>query len=492
MPLDFATIADLPALALPLDPTVNFLADDGVNTGRVPLSAISSGSLGAFYNPLSFNCVGDGVTDDTTNWNSMIAEINSAAVPAAIWLPPGKNFAIGAATPITARTDILGFGRGDLNGASPVSGVTGLSATVAPIEFQAHGSRAQNFGLIDGSGSSTPTNAGILFTEGYGSQVVFCSVQGFGRCVDFVDGGENQIQGNLLTGFAIDGIRIRNVAVPDGGDSAIIGNQIMSRTRNATGDAIRQDSGGGLKIIGNKINNRSGSFKRGYHLFGTAGVNTILLLIVGNSFENMSEEGILCEGSGGAWQNLLMSGNQFGHYGSVNKNAIKIDSTSTDFDRVVIADSIFNGSASSTLAAIDLTSLDNVAIGSAVRSVFPKLVSATSVTNIRNDMARYGVQLLVDGATITPDAINSENMRVTLGGNRTLANMPITYDGCVSNIRVIQDGTGSRTLAYGSKYKFPGGTTPVLSTAPGAKDLLSFQYDATDDTFFLVAQKAFA
>lgn len=101
-------------------------------------------------------------------------------------------------------------------------------------------------------------------------------------------------------------------------------------------------------------------------------------------------------------------------------------------------------------------------------------------------------QTLSDGATINWDADAGLNARVTLGGNRTLANPTNLVAGDVLNLRIVQDGTGSRTLAYGSKWKFPGGTVPVLSTAAGAVDFLSAQYDATADTLFAVLNKAFA
>ena len=79
-----------------------------------------------------------------------------------------------------------------------------------------------------------------------------------------------------------------------------------------------------------------------------------------------------------------------------------------------------------------------------------------------------------------------------LGGNRTLANPTGLRDGQVLNFRIVQDGTGSRTLAYGSAFKFAGGTAPTLSTAAGAKDFMSCQYDAADGTLFCVLNKAFA
>jgi hypothetical protein len=102
-----------------------------------------------------------------------------------------------------------------------------------------------------------------------------------------------------------------------------------------------------------------------------------------------------------------------------------------------------------------------------------------------------GVFALTDAATILVDASQGDNFRVTLGGNRTLDNPSNLSDGQVLNYRILQDATGGRTLAYASKYKFPGGTAPVLSTAANAKDFMSCQYDATADTLFCVLNKDF-
>ena len=85
---------------------------------------------------------------------------------------------------------------------------------------------------------------------------------------------------------------------------------------------------------------------------------------------------------------------------------------------------------------------------------------------------------LVDGANIAVDASLSNNFSVTLGGNRTLDNPTNLTAGMVLNFTIDQDGTGSRTLAYGNLYKFPGGTH-VLSTTANAKDLISAYYDGT-------------
>jgi hypothetical protein len=39
---------------------------------------------------------------------------------------------------------------------------------------------------------------------------------------------------------------------------------------------------------------------------------------------------------------------------------------------------------------------------------------------------------------------------------------------------ITQDGTGSRTLAYGSNFKFVGGTAPTLSTAAASVDRIDY------------------
>jgi hypothetical protein len=86
---------------------------------------------------------------------------------------------------------------------------------------------------------------------------------------------------------------------------------------------------------------------------------------------------------------------------------------------------------------------------------------------------------LTDGATIAVNAALSDVFRVTLGGNRTLANPTNPTDGQTITVEVIQDATGSRTLSYGGAYSFTASTPqPSLSTTAGDRDLISFFYDA--------------
>lgn len=80
---------------------------------------------------------------------------------------------------------------------------------------------------------------------------------------------------------------------------------------------------------------------------------------------------------------------------------------------------------------------------------------------------------LTDGPSIVFNGGLSNSFTLTLGGNRTLANPINSVAGFTYIIRIVQDATGGRTLAYGSNFKFPGGTVPTLSTAANAVDILT-------------------
>ncbi len=84
-------------------------------------------------------------------------------------------------------------------------------------------------------------------------------------------------------------------------------------------------------------------------------------------------------------------------------------------------------------------------------------------------------QTLTDGATITFNAANGRSARVTLGGNRTLAFTNFS-NGMFLSLLVIQDATGSRTLALPASTRvIAGGAGAVtLTTTAAAHDVLTF------------------
>jgi hypothetical protein len=84
------------------------------------------------------------------------------------------------------------------------------------------------------------------------------------------------------------------------------------------------------------------------------------------------------------------------------------------------------------------------------------------------------ITALTDAATISVDMSTSCNFSVTLAGNRTLGNPSTIPVGQSGSFFITQDATGSRTLAYSSYYKFPGGLAPVLSTTANATDRIDY------------------
>ena len=105
-------------------------------------------------------------------------------------------------------------------------------------------------------------------------------------------------------------------------------------------------------------------------------------------------------------------------------------------------------------------------------------IRASEFNNLRKDvvlgLAVAGTE--TDGATVTIDLSDKTKGKirsVTLGGNRTLALSNETV-GQTFGLRIIQDGTGSRTITWWSGIKWDSGVTPVLSTTPAAIDVFVF------------------
>jgi hypothetical protein len=166
--------------------------------------------------------------------------------------------------------------------------------------------------------------------------------------------------------------------------------------------------------------------------------------------------------------------------------SIPLSQLDTDISTVYAAvNGIANGV--NALANVNITGgvIDNVPIGATTpaNGTFTNLnVSAnatfanlsSSVTLSANGNAYMQIVSLTDGATITPNLAAGNNFTVTLGGNRVLANATNLTAGQSGVIYVVQDGTGSRTLSYGTMWRFPSNTAPTLSTAANAIDVLPY------------------
>ena len=122
------------------------------------------------------------------------------------------------------------------------------------------------------------------------------------------------------------------------------------------------------------------------------------------------------------------------------------------------------------LTATALTSDD---IGTTVQA-YDADNAVTDVTQTFTAAQRGAITTLTSGATVTPDFATSNNYTLTLDQNLTVANPTNLTAGQSGSIFLVQDGTGSRTAAWGSYWDFAGGTAPTLSTTASAVDRIDY------------------
>ena len=114
----------------------------------------------------------------------------------------------------------------------------------------------------------------------------------------------------------------------------------------------------------------------------------------------------------------------------------------------------------------------SVTVNSTVRGDF--VVEAGSLKVGTSARAYNPITTLTDAASITSNFALGNNFLVTIGGNRTLAAPSNAVAGQSGSIYIVQDGTGSRTLAYNAAWQFVSATVPTLSTGAGDVDMLVY------------------
>lgn len=133
---------------------------------------------------------------------------------------------------------------------------------------------------------------------------------------------------------------------------------------------------------------------------------------------------------------------------------------------------VHDGSTAGGVPLLTETGL-TTAIGSTVQA-YDADTAKTDTAQTFTAAQRGEITTLTDGATITPDFADSNNFTVTLGGNRNLANPTNLVAGQSGSIFIVQDGTGSRTLAWGSYWDFAAGVAPTLTTTAAAVDRVDY------------------
>ena len=139
---------------------------------------------------------------------------------------------------------------------------------------------------------------------------------------------------------------------------------------------------------------------------------------------------------------------------------VKVDTITTSTKTVTVDDLTANG----------LTSSD---IGSTVQA-YDADTAKTDTAQTFTAGQRGEITTLTSASTVTPDFADSNNFTLTLGTNVTLANPSNLTAGQSGSIFLVQDGTGSRTITFGSYWDFAGGSAPTISTAASSVDRVDY------------------
>lgn len=96
------------------------------------------------------------------------------------------------------------------------------------------------------------------------------------------------------------------------------------------------------------------------------------------------------------------------------------------------------------------------------------------------------MQTVAAATTLAVDYTLGQYVKVTMGANIvtfSITNPPASGRYGAIRLKLVQDGTGGRTLAFPGTYKVAGGTAVTLSTAPGAIDYVDLWTDDGGSTW---------
>ncbi|MGJ7039153.1 hypothetical protein J2Y63_002408 [Shinella sp. BE166] len=122
------------------------------------------------------------------------------------------------------------------------------------------------------------------------------------------------------------------------------------------------------------------------------------------------------------------------------------------------------------------SALQAAAIGSTVQG-YDADTAKTDVAQQFSKPQRASATTLTSGTTITPDLADNNDFTLTLGHNGTLAN-PTNQSTQINQkgtITFTQDGTGGRTLSFGSNWKALGSASaPSINTTAGVTSCIDY------------------
>ena len=195
----------------------------------------------------------------------------------------------------------------------------------------------------------------------------------------------------------------------------------------------------------------------------------------------------------------------------VTVGALNAGSITSGFTSIDVGAGVITGG--TVEATTDTASSDNAAMGyTSAEGLILTGQGSTSDVTIKND-ADATVFSIATGTTtgtfagtvlaktdtdtsntgdVTLDFTANQNFVLTFTGNVVLVNPSTEQVGQAGIIVCIQDGTGSRTLSFGTDYETTGGSGITLSTAASAVDIVPYFVKAAGSIQIGAVQKAFS
>ena len=139
------------------------------------------------------------------------------------------------------------------------------------------------------------------------------------------------------------------------------------------------------------------------------------------------------------------------------------------------ANVFFSGTTHVNFTGANVVGLPAGGANPATTTVFTAAQRYNKVNVINAGGDGYGSQ------TVTLNFANNNYFDITLANNIVLANPTGISNTQGGSIFLNQDSTGSRTVTFGSYWRFPGGSAPSLSTSGNAQDRLDYVVRASNN-----------
>jgi hypothetical protein len=359
---------------------------------------------------MDFGAKGDGTTDDT-------AAMQAAHTTGKLVYYPAGTYKCTSGITITSG-GIIGAGQS----LTVISSTDTSSANIFKYTGQwvspafTNAPLFRDFQLQCTTSKTSGAGIQVLPTSGESSYLFFENINFLNLPIgiDFVAASLWKVIGCNFLAYTIAGCQVANTNVADSGDSVI--SDCVFNNPYTTGSGVFQKSSGGLRILGCKF--LGGLHGYTLNLYGT----TSNLMIVGNSFENMTGEDISLAQitASTTFGNIVISGNEFG----VGAKAIATDA-SNFITEMSITGNIINMGATGSNASIGLSTITDFVIdGNVFRSnsgVGSSAISLTSCTNGKigvNTYSRLPNPIAIFTSTdifVTKDAQQGTSTTLTTG-----------------------------------------------------------------------------